>query len=190
MDFPAKQVGWGPNFKWFEGNSETTEINRIGKPSADVHTAPSLHCLSPAALDMTAGPQGGLATPPHQPRPILLEWMFLSQTKPFYQYHSGSLSCKIPKPTHHSKISERWKNKNAQPFPGSICQRTWLASLEGYLNLCSLPWAFCPRFVFKAAVVKARLGAGGQKDHQAVLTCIVPFSSRSEVSKSHPVSQL
>lgn len=38
--------------------------------------------------------------------------------------------------------------------------------------------------------MKARLGGGGQKDRQAVLTGIALFSFISEVSKPWPVSQL
>ena len=42
----------------------------------------------------------------------------------------------------------------------------------------------------KAAVLKARLGGDGQSGHQGVFTCIVHFSSRSEVGKPWSVNQL
>lgn len=61
---------------------------------------------------------------------------------------------------------------------------------RGDLGLCSLTWAFCPWLVFKVAVLKARLGGDGQSGHQAVFTCIVHFSSRSEVGKPWSVNKL
>lgn len=138
------------------------KLLELGKPSVDVH---ALLLSITFLLLLWIRWQVSTRTPLyHRFSRDVFPWSASS-------YHRQNLSIKITvkaygatclRESHNSKISEEWNNKNTQPFSGSVLERTWHASLEQRdLNLYLLTLAFCPRFVFKVALVKARLGRGG-----------------------------